>query len=65
MFAVVEILPQKIEHQIGVDLILVLLCPVDGKDESAAFLVLGVLPFGLNSFLEILDWVDFPPFIFD
>ena len=55
MLAVVEILPQKIEHQIGVDLILVLLCPVDGKDESAAFLVLGVLPFGLNSFLEILD----------
>jgi hypothetical protein len=55
---VVEILAEQVEHEVGVDVVLVLLVLVDGEDEAAAVLVLGVFPLGLDALLEILDGVD-------
>ena len=60
----VEIFADEIEDEIGVDVILVFLVLVDGEDEATAFLILGVLPLGLDAFLEKLKRVDAPPFLF-
>lgn len=59
----IEILPQKVEDQVGVDLVLVGLLLADREDETAALLVAGVLPLGLDSLLEVLDRVDPAPFV--
>jgi hypothetical protein len=57
-FGVVEVLAEEVEDEVGVDVVFVLLVLVDGEDEAAAVLVLGVLPLGLDALLEILDGVD-------
>lgn len=64
-FGVVEIFPNEIKDQIRVDLVLVLLRLVDGEDEAASVLVLGVLPFGLDFLLKILDGVNLTVFVSD
>ena len=59
----IEILPQKVEDQVGVDLVLVGLLLTDREDETTALLVAGVFPLGLDSLLEVLDRVDPAPFV--
>lgn len=65
VLAVLEIFTKEKEDKVSVELILILLVSVDGKDKAASFFVFGILPFRLNAVLEILNRVDPPPFIID
>lgn len=65
VFRVFKIFPHQEEHQVGVDLLLVLLVTVDREYESPSLLVTRVLPLGLDAQLEVLDGVDPTPLLFD
>ena len=55
MLAVVEVLAEQVEDEVGVQFVLVVLAAVDGEDEPTAFLVLGILPLRFDALLEVLD----------
>ena len=55
VFAVLEVLSQKEEDQVGVKFVLVLLGTHDREDKAAAPFVVGVFPLGLDVLLEVLD----------
>ena len=59
----IEILPQEVKDQIGVDLVLIRLLLTHGEDEAAALLIPRILPLGLDALLEVLDRVDPAPFV--
>jgi hypothetical protein len=59
----IEILPQQVKDQIGVDLVLIRLLFTHGEDEPAALLIPWILPLGLDPLLEVLDRVDPAPFV--
>ena len=65
MFAVLELLSDQEEDQIGVEFVFVLLSAADGEDEAASLFVMGVLPLGFDILLEVLDGVDPTPLILD
>lgn len=65
VLAVLEVLAQQEKDKVGVELVLVLLVPVDGKDKTSSLFVTGILPLGLNTLLEILNGVDPAPFVLD
>ena len=61
----IKILSDKIKDKIGINLVLVFLALIDSKHEPASFLVLRILPLGLNAFLKILNRVYFSPLLID
>lgn len=61
----IKILAHKIKDKICINLILIFLALIHREHESPSFLVLRILPLGLNSFLEILNRVDFSPLLVD
>ena len=63
VLAVGEIFSEEEKHKICVELILILLISAHRKDEAASFFITGILPFGLYSFLEVLNGVDPTPFV--
>ena len=61
VFGLVESLAHEVEHQVPVQLVLVINGLIDGEDEPSSGFVLGVLPLGLDALLEKLHRVDSPP----
>ena len=61
-FSFAVALPQEVEHQPLVDLLVVLVLAVDLEHEPAALGVLGVLPGGRDPIAEVVNRVD-PPYL--
>ena len=55
----VEIGSQDKKCQLFIDLLFIGLCFGDLEDKPSSFLILLILPFGLDAFFEELDGVDF------
>lgn len=60
----IKVLSQQKEHQISVYLIFIVLSFINREDEASSFLIFWILPFGFNSFFEILHRIDTSWFIF-
>ena len=58
-------LTNQVKHRTLVNLFFILMALCNREDEAAALSVFGVLPLGLNPFLETFDWIDFSPLFFD
>lgn len=65
MFRKIEILAEEVEDEISVDFVLVGLLLTNGEDETSSLLITGILPFGFDALLKVLDGVDPAPLFLD